>query len=67
LAGVPLFSIRAILILLAGAGLVWLGAFALDLLLSPAGVALYNSRRLWNHLDREQTERHRFYRSKRND
>lgn len=58
-ADVPLLSIKAILILLAGAGVVWGIAFALDLLISPAGVALYNARRLWNHIDREQAERHR--------
>ncbi len=64
-AGVPLFSIKAMLWLLAGASVVWMGAFALDLLLSPAGVAWYNSRRQWNHLDREQKERFDYWRKER--
>ncbi len=66
-AGVPLFSIRAMLWLLAGAGVVWMAAFALDLFLSPAGVAWYNSRRFWNHLDREQKERFDYWRKQRQD
>ena len=61
-AGWPLFSIKALLALAFAAGLVWLAAFGLDLLLSPAGVAWYNSRRMWNHLDREQKERFKHYR-----
>jgi len=65
--GFPLLSIKALLVMLLGFGLVWLAAFLADLLLSPAGVAWYNARRLWNHLDKEQAERHRFYRSKYND
>ena len=58
----PWLSVAGVLILLAGMGAVWFAAFAIDLLLSPAGVAWYNSRRMWNHLDREQTERHSRYR-----
>ena len=64
-AGVPLFSIRAMLWLLAGTGVVWMAAFALDLLLSPVGVAWYNARRFWNFMDREQKERFDYWREER--
>ncbi len=59
--GAPLFSIKGVIALVMGFAIVWGAAFALDLLLSPAGVAWYNSRRFWNHLDQEQRERHRRY------
>ena len=61
LGGHPLLSLASILWLVTGFGLVWAGAFVLDLLLSPSGVALYNARRMWNHLDREQAERWRHW------
>ena len=64
-AGVPLFSIKAMLALLAGVGVVWFGAYALDLALSPAGVELYKARRMWNFLDREQKERFDYWRETR--
>ena len=67
LAGYPLLSLGAVLWLVTGFGLVWAGAFVLDLLLSPSGVALYHARRMWNHLDREQKERFDYWRNVRRD
>ena len=57
----PLLSLGALAWLITGFGLVWAGAFVLDLFLSPSGVAWYSARRMWNHLDREQAERWRYW------
>ena len=54
----PLLSLAAGAYFFGGFLLVLGGAFILDAILSPSGVALYNARRFWNYIDEEQAERH---------
>ncbi len=61
--GVPLLSVAALLLALAGFTLAWLLAYVVHTLVSPDGATFAQVVLMWGYLRREQTERHRRYAS----
>lgn len=66
--GVPVLSVAALLLALAGFAIVWLIAFVAHMIISPDGAVFLHTVFMWNHIKREQRERFRRYGMKgRND
>lgn len=59
---IELWSLVALMIYAGSVLVVWLLAWLFTLLLGPEMVSFYEAWRKWNVVDREQTERHRYYR-----
>lgn len=60
--GVPVLSVAALLLALAGFTVAWLAAYIVHTLVSPDGAAFAHVVMMWGYLRREQVERHRRYR-----
>jgi len=60
--GVPILSIAALLLALAGFTAAWLVAYIAYTLISPDGATFAHALLMWGYLRREQQERHRRYR-----
>lgn len=65
--GVPLLSVAALLLALAGFALTWLAAYIIHTVVSPDGATFAHVVMMWAFLRREQKERHRRYASLRDD
>lgn len=65
--GVPLLSVGALLLALAGFAAVWLGAFIVHTFVSADGAMFLHVFLMWNYLNREAKERHKRYNSKGRD
>ena len=61
--GVPLLSVGALLLALAGFAVTWLIAYALHVFVSTDGALVIHVVMGWNYLKKEQRERHRRYAS----
>lgn len=59
---VEIWSLLALLIFSLSTLACYLIAWAITLLVSPEVVSFYEALRKWNHVDRDQAERHRYYR-----
>jgi hypothetical protein len=60
-AGIPVLSVAALLISLAGFTAAWLVSYIAHTLISPDGALLIHVLSMWAYLKREQTERIRRY------
>lgn len=60
--GVPFLSVPALVIFVVAFAGTWLLAYGWTLLVSAEGIAWYEARRKWDVVEREQTERWRYYR-----
>lgn len=59
---VEIWSLLALLIYSLSTLVCWLLAWGITLLVSPEVVSFYESKRKWDTVEREQTERHKYYR-----
>jgi len=64
---VPIASLAALLLALAGFAAVWLLAYIAHTLISPDGSLFAHTVLMWGYLRREQSERHKRYREVRRD
>lgn len=65
LLAVPLLSMRTLIVIFVTFCAVYAWAFWQDLRTSPAGIALYHTRNLWQHIHAERKFRHDWYREER--
>ncbi len=63
----PIASLLTLLLALAGFAVVWLGAYALHVFVSPDGTTFLHTLLAWNYLKKEQRERFRRYNQKARD
>ena len=61
--GVPVLSVAALLLALAGFTAAWLVAYVAHTLISPDGATFAHVVLMWGYLRREQRERHKRYQS----
>jgi hypothetical protein len=59
--GIPLLSVAALLLALAGFAVTWLIAYVAHTLISPDGTTFAHTILMWGYLRREQKERLRRY------